>query len=356
MSKDSIIGIDLAKNIFHVCVMNKMGRVLSRHRVSRKQLFEFVTNRYEGVVAVEACGGAHYWARRFSSAGYGVRIIAAQFVKPFVKSNKNDQIDAEAICEAASRPQMRFVTMRSEQQQDIQNLHRIRERLVRQRTSISNEIRGFLLEYGIVIPKGISQVRNKLAGIIDEESSRRSDLWLRTFRRLLKEFQLLDEEIVVYEKEIKQVAKDDIRCQKLLKIPGVGDMTATAVVAAVGDAKDFQNGRNFSAWLGLTPRQHTTGGKVCLGRISKRGDKYIRKLLFQGARACAIAAEKKRNNKDALKRTLNMTEKWLFGIAGRRGSKRAIAALANKNARRIWAVLCKEKDFMQPEELLKLAA
>lgn len=356
MNEHNIIGIDLAKNSFSICVMNKVGRVLKRYNnVKRPQLLTRIMNGHKGVVAMEACGGSNYWARSFESCGFETRIIAAQFVKPFVKSNKNDEIDAEAICEAASRPQMRFVTTKSEEQQDIQNLHRIRERLLKSRTALSNEIRGLLLEYGIVIPQGICHVRTKLIGLLEERKEAHSTLWLETFRKLHEEFCSLDESIEHYGKRIKAIAHSNKTCLRLLAIPGIGEIIATAIFAAAGDAATFRNGREFSAWLGLTPGQHSTGGKPRLGGISKRGDKYLRKLLIQGARSLAIAAERKRNHKDPLKRTLNQTEKWLFEVGKRRGSSRAVVALANKTARRMWKVL-RGEDFKQPEELLAEAA
>lgn len=355
MTGDSIVGVDLAKNIFHVCVMSSCGRVKERKRLSRGQLFEWVSCRSEGTVAMEACGGAHYWARRFEAIGRRTRILPGHFVKPYVKSNKNDELDAEAICEAASRPQMRFVSTRSEEQQDVQNLHRIRERLVKQRTALSNEIRGLLLEYGVVLPRGISVVRGKLAGVLEEHREAHSQLWQETFRELYDEFCALDHRISSYDKRLKLLAHENPVCKRLMQIPGVGELAATAIVAAVGNAKEFKNGRQFAAWLGLTPKQYTTGAKVRLGGISKRGDKYIRKLLVLGARSSAIAAKRKRDHKDPLKRKLDMTQKWLFLVAERRGDSRAIVALANKTARRIWHVLI-GKDFKQPEELLLLAA
>lgn len=355
-TSNHIIGIDLAKNSFSICVMNKAGKVLKRYNnIKRHQLLARIANGYKGVVAMEACGGAHYWARSFESLGIETRIIAAQFVKPFVKSNKNDEIDAEAICEAASRPQMRFVATKSEEQQDIQTLHRVRERLIKSRTALSNEIRGLLLEYGIVIAKGISHVRTKLAGILEEHKEAHSALWLETFCKLQEEFCLLDKRIGHYDKRIKAIAANNETCQRLVEIPGVGAIIATAIFAAAGNAANFKNGREFSAWLGLVPKQHSTGGKARLGGISKRGDKYLRKLLVQGARSLAISAEYKRSNKDSLKRNLNQTDRWLFNVANRRGSGIAIIALANKTARRIWKVL-RGEDFKQPEELLAEAA
>ena len=228
--------------------------------------------------------------------------------------------------------------------------------MVRARTALANEIRGFLLEYGIAIPKGLSYVRRELAAIVEGQKGLRSELWLRTFERLRGELDARDKDVEWCEKELKLVAKESEACRRLLKVPGVGELTATAVVAAVGDAKAFKNGRQFAAWLGLTPRQHSTGGKAQLGRISKRGDKYLRKLLVQGARACAIAAEARRNHKDKHRRILSTTDKWLLGVGIRRGGGRAVVAMANKNARRIWTVLANEQEFKQPEELMPLAA
>lgn len=348
MREDSIIGIDLAKNVFHVCVMNGAGRVTARQRLSRRQLFEWVVRHGVGVVAFEACGGAHYWGRRFRDVGYEVRMLPAQFVKPFVKSNKNDEIDAEAICEAASRPQMRTVALRTEEQQDIQNLHRVRERLIKNRTALVNEARGLLLEYGIAIPKSVPKFRSQLPLIIEEYEG--SEMWKETFRWLHEEFVEVDRRIAHYDKKLSVWSKQNETTRRLMDIPGVGELTATAVYAAVGNAKEFKNGRQFAAWLGLTPRQHSTGGKTRLGRISKRGDKYIRKLLVLGARSTSMAARARRS-----KKRVTATDQWFFQVAARRGDNRAVVALANKIARQIWIVLTGE-EFKIPEELLPLAA
>jgi len=350
MKSDSIVGIDLAKNVFHVCVMNGAGRVQKRKRLRRKELFEWVTNHCTGVVAFEACGGAHYWARRFRSVGFEVRMIAGQFVKPYVKSNKNDEIDAEAICEAASRPQMRLVGVRSEEQQDIQNLHRVRERLVRQRTAVSNEIRGLLLEYGIVIQQGLSYVRNELHGIVEAHRGERGELWARTFLSLHEELCEVDEKVKRYTKELKTIAKQDPICRELLNIPAIGELGATAIVAAVGDVGVFKNGRQFAASFGVTPTQHSTGGKTRLGRISKRGNRYIRCLAVLGSQSQLRCAKRRRaQGKD------NSTDRWALALAARRGHNVAVVAYANKTLRRVWTVLSGEK-FMQPEELSQMAA
>lgn len=348
MSKDSIIGIDLAKNVFHVCIMNGAGRVLRRKRLARQELLNWVVQHGTGAVAFEACGGSHYWGRKFEELGFEVRMLPAQFVKPFVKSNKNDVVDAEAICEAASRPQMRKVALRSEDQQDIQNLHRVRERLTKSRTALVNEIRGLLLEYGIVIPKGINKARALLPEII--ESLKSHALRKETFQRLYEELTELDAQIDHYESRLETFCKSNEVTKRLTGVPGVGAVSATAIYAAVGNPKEFKNGRQFAAWVGLTPKQYSTGGKTRLGRISKRGDKYLRKLLVLGARANAIAADRRLK-----KKTDRATDRWLLQIANRRGGKRAVVALANKMARQIWVVLNGEP-FKHHEELFPVAA
>ena len=357
MEESNIIGIDLAKNIFSICVMNSRGRVLKRlNRVSRANLIAKVVGECgAGVIAMEACGGAHYFSRTFESLGYETRIIAAQFVKPFVKSNKNDAIDAEAICEAASRPCMRFVGTKSEYQQDIQAVHRVRERLVKSRTALANEIRGLFLEYGIVIPKGIRNLRNQLPEILEAEKSKHSVLWVELLTELYQELQALDDRIDCSDQRMQEIVKSNDICQRLTQVPGVGNLIATAIYAAVGNGEQFNKGREFAAWLGLTPKQYSTGGKERLGGISKRGNKYLRKSLIQGCRSRAIAAERKRNHSDPLKRNLNKTELWLFALAERSNGNKAVIALANKTARNIWHVL-RGKDFKQPEQLLLQAA
>ncbi len=348
----NIIGIDLAKNVFSICIMNRAGKVLKRYNnVRRKDLASKIANGAKGVVAMEACGGSHYWSRRFEELGFETRIIAAQFVKPFVKSNKNDAIDAEAICEAALRPQMRFVSTKSEEQQDIQSVHRVRERLVKNRTALSNEIRGLLLEYGLVLPREISHVRTKLVSLLEENVEKHSILWKETFNELYSEFCALDQRIDCCDKRIKAIARSNETCKRLVQVPGVGEVTATAIFAAAGNGAAFSDSRQFAAWLGLTPRQYSTGGKQKLGGITKRGDKYLRKLLVQGARSLAFAAQRKRNHKEPHKRTLDRTQLWLFTVAERRGSNKAVVALANKTARRIFKVLTGQ-DFKQAELLV----
>ena len=346
----NIIGIDIAKSSFHFCVMNKVGKVVKRKKVSRAKLVESVLQVGPGIIGLESCGGSNYWARTFKDLGYEVRILSAKFVKPYVKSHKNDEVDAEAICEAASRPQMRFVSIKSEEQQDIQNLHRIRGRLIKQRTALSNEIRGLLLEYGIAFPKGVSQLRSKLPELIETHSDKHSSLWRVTFAELYEEFVELDKKVESVEKKLEAFAKANPICSRLLKVSGVGLITATAILAAVADAKEFKNGRQFAAWLGLIPLQNSTGGNSRLGKITKIGNKYLRTLLVQGARSLAMAAQRK------AKANLqpDITADWLFKLAARSNSNKAAIALANKMARRIWRVLNGD-EFKLPEQILAAA-
>ncbi len=335
MKNLSVLGIDIAKNVFHSCGMSRGGKVLFRKKHYRTSLLKFISQCPKCLIVMEACGGANYWAREFKKLGHEVKLIAPQFVKPYVKSNKNDHADAEAICEAALRPTMRFVSIKSMKQQDIQLLHRVRSRIQKSRTALSNEIRGSLLEYGVAIPRGISHVRKHLLSIIEEHREKLSDSLCRLLRDLYEEFELLDSRISELEKEIETIYRKDPVCQRLAKIDGVGPLTATAVVAQIGNPADFKNGRALSAYFGLVPKQLSTGGKPRLLGISKRGDRYIRQLLVHGARA-------------AMKQIATKTDRrslWAKQLAERRGFNKACVALANKNARVIWALMAKETEY-----------
>lgn len=263
------LGIDIGKSVFHLHGANKAGRPVLRKRLYRSELLAFVTNLSPCLIGLEACPGAHYWAREFQKAGHEIRLMSPQFVKPYVKSNKNDTADAEAICEALTRPTMRFVPVKSVEQQDIAAIHRVRERLIKARTALSNEIRGLLTEQGIVFPKGIERFAVNLLQALEQHHSRVTPLGREVFLELLDEFVKLQERIAHYDQRMSRLAKTHPVCQRLTTIPGVGFVTATAVVAAVGNASTFKNGRQFAAWLGLVPRQHSTGGKQRLLGISK---------------------------------------------------------------------------------------
>jgi transposase len=285
---------------------------------------------------MEACGGAHYWAREFTKLGHEAKLISPQFVKPFVKSNKTDANDAEAIAEAAMRPSMRFVPIKQIPNQDIQNIHRVRERLVRNRTALSNEIRGLLGEYGITIPRTVSKLKQILLPILDNpEEQRLSSMSIKLFRQLMEELGDTEKEIKQYDDELALVFKNNEAAQRIEKVEGVGVITATAIIAAVSNPNVFKNGREFSAWLGLVPRQNSSGGKTVLQGISKRGDVYLRTMLINGARAALRWAPLKSDPRS----------KWITGKIKTRGFNRACVALANKNARVIWALLAKGEDY-----------
>lgn len=337
MREASVIGIDLAKNVFMVVGMDREGRVLFRKKMLRDKLSNWVANHPLTLIGMEACGGSHYWARVFSAQGHRVKLIAPKFVKPYVKSNKNDSADAEAICEAVTRPTMRFVQVKSQTQQEIQMLHRARERMVRTRTALVNEFRGFLAELGIVMPQGITTFRRRAAETIEANRERLSDISYELFVRLLEEFVRCDSEVQCYDKKLTLFANHHPECQRLQTIPGVGPMTATAIISTVGDMKSFKNGRQFAASLGLVPRQHSSGGKDTLLGISKRGDIYLRKLLVHGARSVVRFAKKHTNDSERAR--------WIVQLVARRGTARAAVAVANKNARIIWALLAKQQVF-----------
>jgi transposase len=335
MAHVSVLGIDIAKQIFHVVGMDDTGTVVLRKRCPRGALMSFIAQMPPAVIGMEACGGAHYWARRFREYGHTVKLMAPQFVKPYVKSNKHDMADAEAIGEAVTRPTMRFVPIKEVAQQDLQALHRIRERLVKARTALINEMRGLLGEYGIVLPKGIAQFRQALLSTLAQEQAKLTELGRNVFRHLHEEWLALEQRLTYYNEQLEAICRADPVCQRLLTIPGVGPLTATALVAAVSDATHFKNGRQFAAWLGLVPRQHSTGGKPRLLGISKRGDRYLRKLLVHGARATIRWVGLKNDRRS----------QWLRALMQRRGTNRAVVALANKNARIAWVLLATDQVY-----------
>lgn len=328
------IGIDLAKNVFQVHGVDERGHVALRKQVRREQLTAFMVNLPPCVVGMEACGGAHHWARKFQELGHTVRLMSPQFVKPYVKSNKNDAADAEAICEAVTRPNMRFVPIKSVEQQAVLSMHRVRQGFVAARTAQANQIRGLLAELGIVLPKGISAVRNQLMDRIDQAADRLPGVFLELMRRLHEHFVALDRQVSELEGQIKQWHRNCELSQRLEKIPGVGPITATALVTSIADARSFKNGRQLAAWLGLVPRQHSSGGKPTLLGISKRGDVYLRTLLIHGARAAILAATRHAKSNP-----------WLSNLLGRRNPNIAAVALANKNARTVWALLAHDREF-----------
>lgn len=336
--KVTAIGIDLAKNVFQVHGVDARGNGILKKRLNRAQVIPFLARIKPCLVGLEACGGAHYWARELSKLGHEVRMIAPQFVKPYVKSNKNDAADAEAICEALQRPNMRFVAPKSIEQQDIQSIHRVRSRLVASRTCLANELRGLLSEYGIVLPQGLFKLMKTLVEALEHayEKELLSLSGKILCETLLEELKDLDKRIESIEDKLDIIHKSHEASQRLVQIPGVGKITSTAILAAVGDPKTFKNGRTFAAWIGLVPKQHSSGGKEKLLGISKRGDVYLRTLLIHGARSSIRFLDRQQPSQ---------SKEWLQKLIERRGKNRAIVALANKNARRIWALLAKKEEY-----------
>src|SRR5499427_9003179 len=259
MKKLSVVGIDIAKQVFHLVGMDEQGTILVRKRLYRAQVMTFMAQLPPTLIGMEACGGAHYWARRFREHGHEVRLMAPQFVTPYRKANKNDMRDAEAIAEAVTRPTMRYVPVKSVDQHDLQALHRVRERLMKARTALINETRGLLHEYGIVVPRGAATFRKHVLEKLATEADKLTTPSWGLFQQLLEELTALEARVATYNAQLAQVAQTHPVCQRLMTIPGLGELTATAIVAAVSDAAQFKNGRQFAAWLGLVPRQHSTG-------------------------------------------------------------------------------------------------
>jgi len=330
MGKGNILAIDLAKSSFQAHLASGQGHVLERKKISRSALVKYVAKVDADVVVMEACATSNYWGRRFASLGKEVRLIAPQFVKPFVKTNKNDANDSEAIAEAASRPTMRFVPLKSVAQQDISSLHCIRSRLIAQRTALTNQIRGILGEYGVVVAKGHDKLRELLSELQREGNiGDLSAFMLKKLGELQSELTALDARIKTCDEEVQQLCDIDPVASELTNIIGVGPITATALRASSGDMSQFKNGRQFAAFLGLVPRQTSTGGKTKLTGISKRGDSYLRMLLIHGARAALISAHKRDDYRS----------RWAVQLKSNKGTNRAAVALANRNARTAFALM-----------------
>lgn len=336
----SVLGIDLAKSVFQLHGVNRAGKVVLRKKLSRGQLMAFIAHLPPCLIGMEACGGSNFWAREFQKLKHTVRLMSPQFVKPYVKSNKNDAADAEAICEAVQRPNMRFVSIKQVEQQDLQSVHRVRERLIKARTALANEIRGLLSEYGVVIPPSMASLREHLPILLQQQTSHDSPLTSMSqelFGKLWQELLAVDVQVEFWNEKIQSIYKAHPACQRLGEIPGVGPLTATALIASVSDPQVFKNGREFSAWLGLVPRQNSSGGKTQLLGISKRGDVYLRTLLIHGARSTLRWVEGKEDGRS----------RWVQSLVERRGKNRAAVALANKNARIVWAVLARGEAYRQ---------
>jgi transposase len=329
----AVLGIDLAKHVFQLHGVDAHGRAVVSKRVSRAKLAETVVQLAPRVVAMEACCGAHYWGRRFRDLGLEVRLIHARFVRPYVKAAKNDARDAEAICEAALRPHMRFVPLKSPEQQDLQALHRAREQLVCWRTALINQTRGLLAEYGIVLPKGAWRFRRDAAAALDAPEL--TALAAELFRNLLDQLRELEARLAALDRRLVALCRQSEACRRLAALPGVGPIIATALVAGVGDARQFRCGRDLAAWIGLVPRQYSSGGRPKLLGIGAGGNGYLRKQLIHGARAVLLHLGGKDDRRS----------QWLKALIERRGVNRAVVALANKTARIAWALLARGEAY-----------
>jgi transposase len=338
MTEASIIGLDIAKNVFQAHGADAQGKTVFSRRITRGKLLEFFAAQPKCVVVMEACGGAHHWARELRHQGHDVRLIPPAYVKPFLKRQKNDAVDAEAICEAAQRPNMRFVAVKSEEQQASGLVFRTRDLLVKQRTQLMNAIRSHLMEYGWVAPKGPSWVR-MLADLLDDELGDSLPESARSMLRVMHDMlEALDARIADLDKEIARRAREDEVCVRLMTIPGIGPITATAIAALAPAAETFRRGRDFAAWLGLTPLQHSTGGKTKLGRITKMGDRTLRRLMINGSSAVVLHASRRGAPAGS----------WLEGMLARKPRMLVTVALANKMARMVWALLTSGQDYRAP--------
>lgn len=343
--KITTIGIDLAKEVFQIHGVDKHGKAVLRKQLRRSKMAEFFANLEPCLIGLEACGSSHHWARKLGGFGHTIKLMPPQFVKPYVKTNKHDMADAEAICEAVTRPTMRFVPIKNIEQQAMLSVHRARQGFVKARTAQANQIRGLLSEFGIVIPQGIQSIGKRMPDILEDAENGLPGTMRRLLERLNEHLKELDRQVNELELQIKLWHKENEASQRLATIPGVGPITASAIVATVGNATEFKNSRQLAAWLGLVPKQHASGGKQLLLGISKRGDTYLRTLLIHGARAVIRFAEKK-----------SEPGSWLNKLIARRNKNIAAVALANKNARIIWALLTKKAIFRPDHAMATTAA
>lgn len=332
------VAIDLAKNSFNLPGVDRHGHVVLRKTLSRSTLLEFISQLPPCTIGMEACSGAHYWARQFQQLGHSPRIMAPRFVAPYRKGGKNDGNDAEAICEAVTRPSMRFVPVKSEEQQAILCLHRIRQARLKERTALINPLRGLLSQFGFIMPKGRYSAQAQLPDILEDAENGLPALARRLLSDVHDRLRALNQDLLAYDRELEHLAKTSANARRLMGIPGIGATAATALLASIGEPGQFKNGRQLAAWLGLVPRQYTTGGVIRLGRITKQGDKYLRTLLIHGTRAVLATLGEKTDNVSV----------WLRQLIERRGYKRACVALAAKNARIVWALLTQHSDYRTP--------
>ena len=329
------VGIDLGKTTFHLVALDDNGKVLLKKKFTQRQLITFTANMQTSLIGMEACGGAHFLGRALRAQGHDVKLIPAQFVKPFVKSNKNDFLDAEAIAEAVDRQNMRFVPIKTDDQLDLQALHRVRDRLIARRTSVINQLRAFLLERGLVFAKSPAKLRERMPEILENAEEDLTPRMRNLLALLWSEWKDLELQIEEMNDEVERIASSDAACMRLRQIPGIGPLVATAIIAAIGNGAAFHKGREFAAWLGIVPRQYSTGGKARLYGISKRGNNYLRKILIHGARAVVLRSKRDRIAMGA----------WMTALEARAPRNVLIVATANKLARIAWAVLSTGQDY-----------
>jgi transposase len=335
------VGIDLGKTTFHLVALSAAGKVLLRKKFTQKQLITFTANMQISLIGMEACSGAHFLGRVLRQQGHNVKLIPAQFVKPFVKSNKNDFLDAEAIAEAVDRQNMRFVPIKTDDQLDLQAMHRVRDRLIARRTSVINQLRAFLLERGMTFAKTPARLKDAMPEILEDADANLTPRMRNLISLLWSEWKDLEQQIAAMNAEVEQIASSDPACQRLRQIPGIGPLVATAIVAAIGNGAAFQKGREFASWIGLVPRQHSTGGKARLFGISKRGNSYLRKILVHGARSAVLRVKRERSPFGG----------WLNALEQRAPINVVITAAANKLARIAWAVLSSGQDYRTPTSM-----
>jgi transposase len=329
------IGIDLGKTTFHLVALDEHGKAVVRKKFSRKQLLAYTANLQASLIGIEACSGAHFIGATLREQGHDVRLIPAQFVKPFLKSNKNDFLDAEAIAEAVARENMRFVPIKTDEQLDLQAMHRVRDRLVQRRTAIINQMRGFLLERGITFAKGPANLRKNMAAILEDADENLTPRMRNLLAQIWQEWKQLEVDITTISEQIERISTEDEACKRLRQIPGVGPLVSTATVAAIGNGAAFRKGRDFAAWLGLVPRQHSTGGKAKLYGISKRGNLYLRRMFIHGARAVLLR----------VKYDTAGLGHWVHQLETRAPRNKVIVAIANKLARIAWSVLFRGEPY-----------
>ncbi len=339
-----VCGIDIGKTVFHLVGLSKEGHVVQKKRFSRKQLLTYMVNAPACLVGIEACPGAHFLARALLAQGHNVKLMPAEYVRPFVKSNKNDYVDAEAIAEAVQRPTMRFVPIKNETQLDLQALHRVRDRWVGRKTAVINQLRGFLLEHGITVVTGPAHLKRQIPSILEDADNLLSPRMRTLLLELRDEWVKLEEQIDAVNRELAEVANKDDGCRRLLTIPGIGPLTATALTAAIGNGAAFRKSRDLAAWLGLVPRQHSTGGKARLLGISKRGNPYLRRLFVHGGRAVLARVKRERHQFGG----------WLDRLEARSPRNVAIVAMANKIARMAWAILTSGQSYRASADVIAI--